>query len=221
MEGVMGRPVLVKLITKTKTKNKNKIQLRATNCGVGGASALSACLSFALHRIANTSSLPDAPACRPRTPRSLLGEGKEVPPECSLLLARQAQARSTGRTSSSPPFVHSDRLGDSNASLLPTYAVYHNCTCAGCHPVLFHHCGTTNQRAPCVCQWRRRGWAHPDITKPWTGAVLLRHRCAPLWWLTSLVFHHSPRNALIASQLRTRCIQSIREAGPSIPTPGM
>ena len=92
------------------------------------------------------------------------------------------------------------------------------CTCAGCHPGLFHHCGTTNQRAPYVCQWRRRGWAHPDITKPWTGAVLLRHRCAPLWRLTWLVFHHSPRNALIASQLRTRCIQSIREAGPYIPT---
>jgi len=44
--------------------------------------------------------------------------------------------------------------------------------------------------------------------------------CPPMAADTSLEFHHAPRDALITSQLRTRCIQSIREVGPSLhPSP--
>jgi hypothetical protein len=185
---------------------------------VGGASALSAC--FLLLCIA--SPIPRACRTRPRVAHAPLalfwGEGRERSPSQNAVFFWPGRHRleAPGGRHPPPPLctvtVSAIRTHPSSYVCRIPY-----CTCAGCHPVLFHHYGTTNQRAPCICQWRRRGWAHPDITKPWTSAVLLRHRCAPLWWLTSLVFHHSPRNALIASQLRTRCIQSIREAGPSIP----
>jgi hypothetical protein len=61
-------------------------------------------LACASHRIANSSSLTDAPgkgvchSCRPRYPRTLLDVvgGWGAPTVSSLLLGRQARARSTG-----------------------------------------------------------------------------------------------------------------------------
>jgi hypothetical protein len=61
-----------------------------------------------------------------------------------------------GGTSSHPPFVYNDRLGDSNAASplsigVPCRMSHNHRLCAGCRPGVFHRCGTTNQRGPCVC----------------------------------------------------------------------
>lgn len=50
-----------------------------------------------------------------------------------------------------PPFIHNARLGDSNPSLLPTHAVFHT-PAPGSLSGAFHHCGSTNQGPPGVCQ---------------------------------------------------------------------
>jgi len=131
MAGGSYRPVLVRLITK-KQKTKNKIKSNYGRLrGVGGASALSAC--FLLLCIA--SPIPRACRTRPRVAHAPLAlfwicgggrEGKSL--QCAVFFwPGRHSAGSTGRTSSSPPFVHNDRLGDSNAShfLRMPYTILH------------------------------------------------------------------------------------------------
>lgn len=101
----------------------------------------------------------------------------------------------------------------------------HRLARAGCRPGLFsplwYDQSTWTMRLSMAP--RRRGWADPNITKHWTGAIWLRQRCVPLWRMDqdhfACVSSQPKGRPPITFELRTHCIQSIREAGPLHPQP--
>ena len=138
----------------------------------------------------------------------MLPFGAGIVQKCSSL-ARQARPRSTGWTSSSPPFLHNGRLGDFESLFLHMpYIIRPRRLPLGGFPPLWLSQSRHSMRLSMTPQ--RLGRTQISLSLGLVSGYGIA--VPPMAADPSLVFHHGPT---IPCQLRTHCIQSICEACPS------